>query len=194
MGASETKETKKNIMKTFNITEDDFKKIVKSFRENSENGVINEEHFVKSFEGILSDESAHAVFRTFDTNKNGALEAQEYLMMMCITNFGTPEQKLKASFDLFDANNDNYLSREEVKNVLVSIVKQKIITNKFQETGEHVSSSKITLSEKDMNTINNVIAKVFENVDTDKNDLIDFEEFNAGLQEHPEVCTFFKQF
>ena len=194
MGASETKIDKQKYMSEFNITESDYKKLVKSFKKTATKNKINEAEFVQCFDGIIDEATATNVFRAFDSDHSGTLDVEEYLMMMGVTNFGTTEQKLKASFALFDRNGDEKLSKEEVKDMLVSVVKQRIALQHFNTTGKHISVDSVVLDAKDLGTIAKIVDEVFEKVDTDKSNFLDYQEFVKGFSEHPDVCNFFKQF
>lgn len=194
MGANGTKIDKQKYMAEFNLTENDYKKLVKSFKKTANKGKITEPEFVSCFQGILDEATATNVFRAFDSDHSGALDADEYLMMMGVTNFGTTEQKLKASFTLFDKNGDERLSKEEVKEMLVSVVKQRIALQHLNTTGKHISVDHVVIDTKDLDTIAKIVEEVFLKVDTDKSGFIDYEEFAAGFSDHPDVCNFFKQF
>lgn len=194
MGANGTKIDKQKYMAEFNLTESDYKKLVKSFKKTAKKGKITEPEFVSCFQGILDEATATNVFRAFDSDHSGSLDADEYLMMMGVTNFGTTEQKLKASFTLFDKNGDERLSKDEVKDMLVSVVKQRIALQHLNTTGKHISVDCVVISTKDLDTINKIVDEVFLKVDSDKSDFIDYEEFATGFANHPDVCNFFKQF
>ena len=194
MGAGETKIDKEKYMAEFNLTESDYKKLVKSFKKTASKNKINEAEFVKCFDGIIDEATAVNVFRAFDSDHSGTLDVEEYLMMMGVTNFGTTEQKLKASFTLFDRNGDEQLSKEEVKEMLVSVVKQRIALQHFNTKGKHIPADSVVLDAKDLDTISKIVEEVFAKVDTDKSGFLDYQEFVAGFSNHPDVCNFFKQF
>lgn len=194
MGANGTKIDKEKYMKEFSLTESDYKKLVKSFKKTAKKGKINEAEFVACFDGIIDEATAVNVFRAFDSDHSGSLDADEYLMMMGVTNFGTTEQKLKASFTLFDRNGDEVLSKEEVKEMLISVVKQRITLQHLNSTGKHISVDSVILDAKDVETIVKIVEEVFFKVDADRSGSIDYQEFVKGFSEHPDVCNFFKQF
>jgi len=115
-------------------------------------------------------------------------------MMMGVSHGGTIEQKLRASFDLFDKNGDGVLSREEVRDMFISIVKQKRAAQRFKATGVRSPVSAEPIDPKGMAAIDEVINTVFDRVDTDRSGTIDLQEFIRGFSEHPDVCGFFKQY
>lgn len=142
----------------------------------------------------MDEDLARKVFASFDADHNGTLEIDEYLTMMGVLHWGSVEQKLKASFSLFDKNGDGQLSRVEINEMFVSMVKQKRAAEQSSKSGKRVTASTVSLSEKDMDSISRVVNTVFDKVDTDKSGEIDYDEFIKGFTTHPDICGFFKQF
>lgn len=88
---------------------------------------------------------------------------------MCgMTRAGTIEQRLEASFDLFDANGDGVLSKEEVRSILIMLVQQKMALARFQSTGRKTSPERETLDARTLASIDRVVDATFASVDTDK--------------------------
>lgn len=150
-------------------------------------------------------------------------QLKEYLLMCGMTRAGTIEQRLEASFDLFDANGDGVLSKEEVRDILIMLVQQKKALARFQSTGRKTSPDHEPLDAKTLASIDRVVEATFAKADTDKvccffyllkkntfqlivvfifmfglcktqNGTIDKKEFTQGFATHPEICCFFKQF
>ena len=88
---------------------------------------------------------------------------------MCgMTRAGTPEQRLAASFELFDENHDGVISKDEVRAILTMLVQQKMAIARFQETGKKVSASGQVLDPKVLASIDRIVDVTFAKVDTDK--------------------------
>lgn len=82
-----------------------------------------------------------------------------------------------ASFHIFDTNNDGSLSRDELKLKIRAVLKGKRMAHNFS-----AMYSKILDKETDQ-----VVDKIFDLIDTDKNGTIDVEEFVTGFAENAEV-------
>eukprot|EP01105_Mastigella_eilhardi_P021994 TRINITY_DN5381_c0_g4_i1.p1 TRINITY_DN5381_c0_g4~~TRINITY_DN5381_c0_g4_i1.p1 ORF type:complete len:199 (+),score=46.55 TRINITY_DN5381_c0_g4_i1:62-658(+) len=189
-----TKMEEQEYMKTYGIPPEKYSVVMKSFKTHmTTDSKITREGFKKILEGVLQPELVDQVFDSFDRDHNGYMDVREYLAMMGVTYGGTLDQKLNASFELFDKNGDGGLSREEVRDMFLMIVKQKRAAQSFMKTGARVPMNQ-PLDTKAMTAIEKVIDTVFDRVDRDKNGSIDRHEFMLGFSEHPDVCGFFKQF
>jgi Ca2+-binding EF-hand superfamily protein len=98
--------------------------VIKCFKKhaNSE-GKISKDSFKKILAGVMHEDLAAQVFDSFDRDHSGTMDVKEYLAMMGVSHGGTIEQKLRASFELFDKNGDGVLSKDEIRDMFISIVK-----------------------------------------------------------------------
>lgn len=58
------------------------------------------------------------MFRLVDKDKNDFISFREFMDMTVIFFKGTPEQKIKLMFDMYDINGTGSLSRDEFANML----------------------------------------------------------------------------
>jgi Ca2+-binding EF-hand superfamily protein len=149
--------------------------------------VISRDKFVATMARILGDgEKARSIFDAFDIDNSGSIDVHEYLTLMGAVYGNSVEQKLDASFKLFDANRDGMLSREELDNML---------TRTLRSWLSQASKKKVVEVPEEYKTkIKQILDQIFETIDTDKNGYIDKDEFKRGFSEHPDICAFFKQF
>jgi len=198
MGADQTKltpEQKAEFFKTFKVSESEYESIMTAFKQRAdENGCISREAFVESVSATSHPELAAMIFDVFDRDGNNVMDLREYLIMCGMTRAGTVEQRLGASFELFDENGDGVISQDEVRKILRLLVQQKMAMARFQQTGHKCAASTQKLDPKTLASIDRVVAITFAKVDTDKNGTIDKDEFIKGFATHPEICSFFKQF
>eukprot|EP01105_Mastigella_eilhardi_P002573 TRINITY_DN1321_c0_g2_i1.p1 TRINITY_DN1321_c0_g2~~TRINITY_DN1321_c0_g2_i1.p1 ORF type:complete len:176 (-),score=64.83 TRINITY_DN1321_c0_g2_i1:109-636(-) len=170
------------------VSQEKLDEALKSFAKHAVDGKITRQAFKTILAGIMYDELADQVFDSFDRDKNGYMDLDEYLTMMGVTHGGTVQQKLNASFDLFDKNGDGTLSRDEIREMFILIIKQKRVAQ-----GKPVVKGE-TLEAREMAIIEGVIEAVFKEVDIDHNGVLDRAEYLRGFSEHPEICGFFNQF
>jgi len=192
-----TKEEQKEFERRYHLPEEKLKLIIESFKKQAKNGKITREVFVKIManHGVMDAELSNQVFDSFDKNKNNEMDIHEYMALMGVTFGGTMEQKLKASFEIFDKNGDGVLSRDEVRNMLIMVVKQVTRAQLKAKKGERVTGeTPVEIDKEGMAKIEQILDEIFNEVDTDKSGTIDMNEFIKGFSEHPDICGFFKQF
>ncbi|KAH3762805.1 hypothetical protein Pelo_5347 [Pelomyxa schiedti] len=211
MGGSNNKmmqEEAARVRREYCLPQDKLDQVCEGFRKYSgKDGRISRENFRKIVDGVMHQELADKVFfepfqffnpllqvfDSFDRDHSNTMDIHEYLSMMGVTHGGTLEQKLNASFDLFDKNGDGVLSKEEIKEMFVMIVKQKKRALTLARTGSGALTSE-PLDAASLAAIDGVVETIFEQADADHNGTLDRGEFIAGFSAHPEVCGFFKQF
>jgi Ca2+-binding EF-hand superfamily protein len=192
-----SKDEMDNFRKMYNIPPEKSKLIFKSFEKSAHGGKISRENFIKIMDnhGVMETELANQVFDSFDRDGNGDMDMDEYMTLMGVTFGGNIEQKLRASFEIFDKNGDGVLSKEEVKKMLVMVVKQVTRAQLKARQGKKVSgSTQIEIDENGHAKLNTILDDIFNKVDANHDGLIDINEFIHGFADHPEICGFFKQF
>ena len=106
------------------------------------------------------------LFEKFDRNEEGYIFFDEFVKTL---NVFHPREgsktKAKFAFDLYDVNQNESITREELKNLVSSVMKRSIFLNLNEEAIERV--------------LNNT----FEQVDVEKNGSISFDEFYRMVKE-----------
>ncbi|KAF3707511.1 EF-hand calcium-binding domain-containing protein 1 [Channa argus] len=75
--------------------------------------------------GMTDDIIMDGVFRTFDKDTDSFVNMKEWIEGLSIFLRGTLDEKIKYCFHVYDLNNDNYISREEMFHMLKnSLVRQ----------------------------------------------------------------------
>ena len=172
------------------MNESEYKSIMTAFKQRAdEHGCITRDAFIESVGSTSHPELAGKIFDVFDKDGSNTMDVcshhnacslplfyslprcvqlKEYLLMCGMTRAGTIEQRLEASFDLFDANGDGVLSKEEVRSILIMLVQQKMALARFQSTGRKTSPERETLDARTLASIDHVVDATFASVDTDK--------------------------
>jgi len=61
------------------------------------------------------------IFRTFDTNKNGTVGFREFMLALHVTSKGTPEEKLRLAFRMYDVDGNGTIELSEMKRVVGAV-------------------------------------------------------------------------
>ncbi|XP_041671978.1 guanylate cyclase activator 1g [Cheilinus undulatus] len=114
------------------------------------------------------------IFRSFDTNKDNALDFLEYVAALHLILRGNLEDRLKWSFKMYDKDGNGKLDRHEVKRIIRIIYK-------------------IKLQRNDMNmSPSEICDRIFELVDQNKDGQITLSEFMEGAQKDEWVMRMLK--
>ncbi|XP_037531897.1 Kv channel-interacting protein 4 [Nematolebias whitei] len=72
---------------------------------------------------VLTDAStyAHFLFNAFDTDHNGSVSFEDFVMGLSILLRGTVQEKLIWAFNLYDINKDGYITKEEMLDIMKAI-------------------------------------------------------------------------
>eukprot|EP01107_Rhizomastix_libera_P004272 TRINITY_DN17307_c0_g1_i1.p1 TRINITY_DN17307_c0_g1~~TRINITY_DN17307_c0_g1_i1.p1 ORF type:complete len:194 (+),score=42.76 TRINITY_DN17307_c0_g1_i1:1-582(+) len=185
-----TKEERDKFKAEYGIPEGMLNEMTKSFKkEANKDGKITKPKFLAIFGQASTREFSDQLFGRFDRNGDGTMDIKEFLTMLGVTYGGSVDQKLRASFEMFDINNDGKLTQAEVREMFIMIVKQKW---KMQNPTTKTAPPEMNADE--LKVVDEIIQNVFAKVDTDKNGTLDMEEFTSGFSKHPDVCQFFMQF
>lgn len=111
-------------------------------------------------------------------------------MIHGISEGGSIEEKLEASFRIFDADGSGTLSADEVEHMFQLAVKTNL---QIQANNAGENAPVVILDEDLKNEIKTIVKEIFEKVDTDGNNTLSLEEFKAGFTNHQDICSFFNQ-
>uniref|UniRef100_A0A803TYG9 Kv channel-interacting protein 4 n=1 Tax=Anolis carolinensis TaxID=28377 RepID=A0A803TYG9_ANOCA len=88
-------------------------------------GVVNEETFKEIYSQFFpqgdSTTYAHFLFNAFDTDHNGCVSFEDFVMGLSILLRGTVQEKLNWAFNLYDINKDGYVTKEEMLDIMKAI-------------------------------------------------------------------------
>ena len=111
--------------KNTRYTEEEIKSWYSSFKKDCPSGVLTKEKFVDVYKLFFphgdAENFCNHVFRTFDTDKNGEISFIEFLLAINVTLSGTPLEKLKYAFKLYDVDGNGIIDQGEMNRIVLSI-------------------------------------------------------------------------
>ena len=147
------------------------KELFKDFKKHSPDGNMNKNQFVKMYVKFCpgkekqSLEFCKHVFRVFDTDDNGYISFREFLLAINISSYGSPDEKLRMIFNMYDLNGDGFISKFEMRTIVKSI---------YDMLDQHGGASRCFYAAKEQtNTI-------FEILDDNQDKKVNKYEFVAG--------------
>ena len=138
------------------LTADDFKRIYSSFFPNGDSAMFSE-----------------YVFRTFDRNRDGIVDFQEFLEGVSVVTRGDLHTKLEWAFRLYDLDGNSFITKNEMLEVTRAIYKM---------VGSSMALSEDSTPEKRTD-------KIFRQMDTSKKGRLSLEQFVEGVKKDRSVIN-----
>ncbi|CAN7937043.1 unnamed protein product, partial [Ixodes hexagonus] len=131
-------------------SEKEVKQWYKGFLKDCPNGQLTEQGFLRIYKQFFpqGDPSKFAslVFRVFDENKashryfnseDGSIEFEEFIRALSVTSRGSLDEKLVWAFKLYDVDNDGFITRDEMYNIVDAIYQ--MLGNQTKESEQEES-------------------------------------------------------
>ncbi len=94
-------------------------------------------------------------------------------------------ERLQYIFRVFDSNNDGFVSKNEVREILGMVAKAKA---KLMKSKGLLVDVRPDLRED----IQILVEQIFKKIDQNKDNQLSEEEFRDGLTKYPELCSIFQ--
>ena len=105
--------------------EDTIKEFHKSFIKEFPTGQLTRDKFIDLYKTFIlrgnAEQYCEHVFRTFDTDQNGVIDFEEFLLAMYVTSAGTAEEKLTWAFRMYDVDGNGTIDPDEMLKVVRAI-------------------------------------------------------------------------
>ncbi|CAO1416361.1 unnamed protein product [Diamesa hyperborea] len=149
------------------FSEDEIKRMYRGFKAQCPTGYIREETFKEIYSqffplGASTSQYAHYVFMAIDRDANGSVSFEEFVLNLSILSRGTMDDKLEWTFQLYDVNNDGFITKEEMTEVITAV---------YELMG------KISEGCKEENQIKAKVESMFKKMDENADNKISLEEF-----------------
>ena len=106
-------------------SEEEIRTWYSSFKKDCPSGVLTKDKFIDVYKLFFprgnAENFCNHVFRTFDTDKNGEINFVEFLLAINVTLSGTPLEKLKYAFKLYDVDGNGLIDQGEMNRIVLSI-------------------------------------------------------------------------
>ena len=101
------------------------KEMHKSFIIDCPTGQLTPDKFIDLYKMFIwrgnAEQYCEHVFRTFDTDQNGVIDFEEFLLAMYVTSSGTAEEKLTWAFRMYDVDGNGTIDPDEMLKVVRAI-------------------------------------------------------------------------
>ena len=153
----------------------------KIFIKECPNGRLTPDKFIDLYNLFVwrgnGEQYCEHVFRTFDTDQNGCIDFEEFLLAMYVTSAGSAEEKLKWAFRMHDVDGNGVIDPDEMSKVVESIYGMWCEDSTEQTT--------ISAKERAM--------KIFRRMDENEDGHLTEEEFLQGCLEDYELSKLLAQ-
>ena len=110
------------------LSREEIKEMSEKFDSNNPDRKLNKKEFARLY-GLLRPESPELidkisdyVFKCFDTNNNGSIDFNEFLIGFALTSTGDPRTKLEYAFEIYDTDNQGFIDEKEVSTFLTQML------------------------------------------------------------------------
>ncbi|CAF1310633.1 unnamed protein product [Rotaria sp. Silwood1] len=120
------KKLKINMLKTVTkYTENEIRQWHEGFIRDCPNGRLDKKRFIQDYqkfhpEGKVDNYCKYA-FNTFDTNNDGTIDFQEFLLAIAASVQGSIDDRLGFAFDVYDISHDRVIDQKELTAIIVAI-------------------------------------------------------------------------
>ncbi|XP_053314304.1 Kv channel-interacting protein 4 isoform X2 [Spea bombifrons] len=158
------------------FTKKELQILYRGFKNECPSGVVNEETFKDIYAQFFpqGDAStyAHFLFNAFDTDHNGSVSFEDFVMGLSTLLRGTVHEKLNWAFNLYDINKDGYITKDEMLDIMKAI---------------YDMMGKYTYPVVREETPKQHVENFFQKMDINKDGVVTIEEFIESCQKDENI-------
>uniref|UniRef100_A0A665V445 Kv channel interacting protein 2 n=1 Tax=Echeneis naucrates TaxID=173247 RepID=A0A665V445_ECHNA len=159
-----------------NFSKKELQVLYRGFKNECPSGAVNEETFKNIYSQFFpqgdSSMYAHFLFEAFDTQNNGAVNFEDFVISLSIILRGSVTDKLNWAFNLYDLNKDGCITREEMTDIMHSI---------YDMMGKYTYPSMKDSAPKDH------VDSFFQKMDRNNDGVVTIEEFLETCQKDDNI-------
>ncbi|VDO04665.1 unnamed protein product [Rodentolepis nana] len=165
------------------MSQKEIKEWHKRFSKQFPDGRMNRRQFANVYAEFFptgnSDAFADIVFRSFDTNSDGAVNFAEFTCALGVINNGSVDDKINWAFDLYDQDKNGIITLDELTVMLEALYKLVGVIDTSQLPPGHMTPAQHA-------------AAIFEKLDVNKDGTLSREEFIRGTSGDQNVMSMLK--
>ncbi|CAM1320391.1 KCNIP4 (predicted) [Pycnogonum litorale] len=150
----------------------------RGFKQECPNGLVNEDTFKGIYAQFFpqgdSSNYAHHIFRSFDHNRSGTINFEEFVSGLSILTRGNLQEKLKWAFTLYDLDGDGCITRDEMYSVISSVY--------------DMIGGCLTPNSADHSCLAEHVERVFNKLDINKDGVVTIDEFMDILSTDEDIA------
>ncbi|KAI9480587.1 MAG: hypothetical protein EXX96DRAFT_607427 [Benjaminiella poitrasii] len=125
---------------------------------------------------MTDDVFLQRLYCAFGGDEQQSIDFSKFVDGLSVFMRGTPEEKLKLSFKLYDVDKDGFISKNELEHVMLQL--SRMLSDEENETEE----------------IQRAIDCMFEDFDVDCDGKLSFEEYKLSAMKEPLIADFVERF
>ncbi|KRZ96035.1 Neuronal calcium sensor 1 [Trichinella sp. T8] len=161
----------KDLEKSTYFNRKELRKWYKDFIKDCPSGRLKKEEFQAIYKQFFPNgdptKFSSFVFNVFDENKDGHISFKEFISALSITSRGSIDEKLEWAFSLYDLDNDGYITKNEMVEIVDSI---------YAMLGKFVDNKDFPMDDSPQLRVE----KIFQSMDSNKDNKLSKDEFIAG--------------
>eukprot|EP00092_Neocalanus_flemingeri_P031561 GFUD01034272.1.p1 GENE.GFUD01034272.1~~GFUD01034272.1.p1 ORF type:complete len:222 (+),score=69.50 GFUD01034272.1:170-835(+) len=122
-----TEEDIEYLEKTTTVDKEQIDAQYQIFLTNHPDGQISKKSFrsmlADCFPGADTSRLSKHIWRMYDTNLDGFIDFREFMMVLYVMSYGSPEDNLKQIFRVFDIDNDGKINPAEMNRIVKDLLK-----------------------------------------------------------------------
>uniref|UniRef100_A0A7S2RX58 Calmodulin n=1 Tax=Mucochytrium quahogii TaxID=96639 RepID=A0A7S2RX58_9STRA len=179
------------VLKFTNLELDMLKKSFKDLAQRSPGKTIDKETFLKFFP--MPGLHGERLFKVFDHKMTGVIDYEEFVTGLAVCCRGSFDEKVALIFRIYDIDNNNHVSKDEMRTMLHQIPKQALYvlhTAMGEDESLNDASSTGGASECTVKIVNRLVDDAFTRFDLNQNEKLSGDQFRLWVENTPEVLAF----